>query len=49
MDMERKEGTQQKPVKLLLCAKCGREYIYDSVSRTCPECKGVLKQETVVR
>jgi predicted Zn-ribbon and HTH transcriptional regulator len=47
--MERKEGPQQKTVKLLRCTKCGREYIFDSVSRTCPECKGALKQETVLR
>ena len=47
--MERKKETQQKTVKLLRCAKCGKEYIFDSVGRTCPECKGDLKQETAVR
>jgi len=44
--MERKEGPERKEVKIL---KCGKEYIFDSVSRNCPGCKGALKKETVVR
>jgi Zn finger protein HypA/HybF involved in hydrogenase expression len=47
--MERKDEKQQKTVKVLRCAKCGKEYIFDSVSRTCPECKGALKLATVIR
>jgi len=47
--VEKKEGPERKQVKILKCAKCGKEYIYDSVSRSCPECRGSLKEETVVR
>lgn len=47
--MERKEGPERKEVKILKCVKCGKEYIFDSVSRNCPGCKGALKKETVVR
>jgi Zn finger protein HypA/HybF involved in hydrogenase expression len=46
--MEKKEEPEQKEVKILKCEKCGEEYLYDSTSRICPECKGTLKIETVV-
>jgi hypothetical protein len=42
--METKEGPEQKKVKILKCVRCGREYIFDSDNRTCPECKGKLKE-----
>ncbi len=47
--MEKKQEPERKEVKILKCIKCGKEYIFDSVSRYCPECKGALKAETVVR
>jgi hypothetical protein len=48
--MEReKEDPALKQVKILKCEKCGEEYLFDSTSRICPECSGVLKTETVVR
>jgi len=49
LTMERKEEPGLKQVKILKCVKCGKEYIYDSVSRRCPECQGSLKEETVLR
>ena len=30
--VEARQGTKQKEIKLLKCAKCGKEYIYDSAS-----------------
>ncbi len=33
-------------VKILKCDRCGREYIFDTNSRICPECKGTLKATT---
>jgi len=47
--MEKKEEPERKEMKILKCEKCGEEYLFDSTSRICPECKGTLKAETVVR
>jgi len=47
--MEREEELKQKEVKILKCAKCGKEYVFDTLSQKCPECGGNLKKETVVR
>jgi Zn finger protein HypA/HybF involved in hydrogenase expression len=44
---KKKEEPELKQVKILKCEKCGEEYLFDSTSRICPECKGVLKAETV--
>jgi Zn finger protein HypA/HybF involved in hydrogenase expression len=46
---KKKEEPEPKQVKILKCEKCGEEYLFDSTSRICPQCKGVLKAETVVR
>jgi predicted N-acetyltransferase YhbS len=46
--MEEKEGTQQKETKILKCVKCGKVYIFDSVSEHCPDCHGALRKETIV-
>jgi Zn finger protein HypA/HybF involved in hydrogenase expression len=47
--MERKEESKLKKVKILKCVNCGKEYIFDSDHQYCPECKGVLKEELVMR
>jgi len=47
--MEKKEEPERKEVKILKCEKCGEEYLFDSTSRICPECKGALKTQNVVR
>ncbi len=46
--MERKEGPQRKEIKILKCVRCGKEYVFDSVSQNCPDCHGALKKETLV-
>jgi Zn finger protein HypA/HybF involved in hydrogenase expression len=36
-------------VSVLKCERCGEEYIYDSYTRICPTCGGILqKAETIV-
>ena len=47
--MEERQATKQKEIKVLKCAKCGKEYIFDSVSQHCPECGGALKKGTAIR
>ncbi len=47
--MEGKEEPEQKQLKILKCTECGKEYIFDSVSKYCPECRGLLKEETIAR
>jgi hypothetical protein len=42
-----KEGREKKEVKILKCEKCGKEYLFDSVSQYYSECGGILKTETV--
>jgi len=43
------EGQEVK-ILILKCEKCGEEYIFDSTSRICPECGGILeKKEAVLR
>ncbi len=36
--MEKTEVLKQKEVKILKCEKCGKEYVFDSISQKCPEC-----------
>ena len=40
------ETPEKKEVKILKCLKCGKEYIYDSTSKYCPECHGALEKAT---
>jgi Zn finger protein HypA/HybF involved in hydrogenase expression len=47
--METKKELKQKEVKILKCVKCGKEYVFDTLSQKCPECEGTLKKGTVVR
>jgi len=50
--MKTKEEPEGQEVKILIlkCEKCGEEYIFDSTSRICPECGGILqKKEAVLR
>ncbi len=47
--MKGEEKLKPKEAKILKCVKCGKEYVYDMLSRRCPECGGGLKKETVVR
>jgi rubrerythrin len=50
--MKTKEEPEGQEVKILIlkCEKCGEEYIFDSTSRNCPECGGILeKKEAVLR
>ena len=44
-----KEQPKRKETKVLQCAKCGEEYVFDSVSQHCPQCGGALKKSTVIR
>lgn len=46
--MEEKEGAQSKEMKTLKCIKCGKVYIFDKVSKHCPDCHGALKIETIM-
>ena len=43
--MENKEETKHKEVKILKCIRCGKEYIFDSDHKRCPECKGDLQEQ----
>ena len=45
--MEKKEELKLKEEKILKCEKCGKEYVFDSISQKCPECGGTLKKVTV--
>ncbi|MBM3119990.1 MAG: YgiT-type zinc finger protein [Chloroflexi bacterium] len=48
--MERKKEEQElKQVKILKCEKCGEEYLFDSTSRICPQCKGALTTQIVTK
>ncbi len=46
--MESAKKPQRKEMEILKCANCGKEYIFDSVSQNCPQCKGTLKKETIL-
>ena len=40
---------QEARVPILKCDRCGEEYIYDSYTRVCPACGGILhKAETIL-
>jgi rRNA maturation endonuclease Nob1 len=45
--MEKRLEIKRKEIKVLRCIKCGKEYIYDSVSRRCLECGGTLEAKAV--
>ena len=50
--MKKKKNPEGQKVKILILKieKCGEEYIFDSTSRICPECGGILqKKEAVLR
>ena len=40
---------KQKELKILKCEKCGKEYVFDSISQKCPECGGTVRKVIVVR
>jgi predicted N-acetyltransferase YhbS len=42
------KGLQRREMKILKCVKCGKGYVFDSVSQKCPDCHGALKKETIV-
>ena len=40
------ETPKKKGVTILKCSKWGKEYIYDSTGKYCPECHGALEKAT---
>jgi Zn finger protein HypA/HybF involved in hydrogenase expression len=47
--MEEKEQPKVKKGKIFKCEKCGKEYVFDSVSRNCPKCGGILREVIIWR
>lgn len=49
MKTTKEVNKQEAKVSVLKCERCGEEYIYDSYTRICPACGGMLqKAETIV-
>jgi Zn finger protein HypA/HybF involved in hydrogenase expression len=39
---------QEAKVSVLRCERCGEEYIYDSYTRICPGCGGILQKAEII-
>jgi Zn finger protein HypA/HybF involved in hydrogenase expression len=48
MKTTKEVNKQEAKVSVLKCERCGEEYIYDSYTRICPGCGGMLQKAEII-